>query len=178
MGIAAHIGQVGALEATGPYIDTLGAALTGARTAAQAVVDGDLANGEEKTLTIYAGTGGEPSSGMLMWRATWDAAGARWARVSEMVSVGSIADEAAVSVVVTSAVPDLPSISDNEVRAVRNGEWVGVNLDVASIHSLVAAPATPTSAGTAGQWAQDGVYVYFCVATNTWWRFIGARTWT
>jgi len=35
---------------------------------------------------------------------------------------------------------------------------------------LVAAPATATSTGTKGQWAQDGTYVYLCTATDTWVR--------
>jgi hypothetical protein len=35
---------------------------------------------------------------------------------------------------------------------------------------LVAAPATATSTGTKGQWAQDGTYVYLCTATDAWVR--------
>lgn len=35
---------------------------------------------------------------------------------------------------------------------------------------LVAAPASATAAGTKGQWAQDGTYIYLCTATDTWVR--------
>lgn len=35
---------------------------------------------------------------------------------------------------------------------------------------LVDAPASATAAGTKGQWAQDGTYIYLCTATDTWVR--------
>jgi hypothetical protein len=41
-------------------------------------------------------------------------------------------------------------------------------LDNAAI--LVAAPATATSAGKAGQIAYDATHIYVCVATNVWVR--------
>lgn len=34
----------------------------------------------------------------------------------------------------------------------------------------VAAPATSTSSGTAGQWAYDTTFLYICIAANTWVR--------
>ena len=34
----------------------------------------------------------------------------------------------------------------------------------------VAAPATATSTGQAGDWAYDGSFIYVCTATNTWRR--------
>jgi len=43
---------------------------------------------------------------------------------------------------------------------------------------LVAAPATAGAAGTKGQWAQDGTYIYLCTATNTWVRAaVAFATW-
>jgi len=43
---------------------------------------------------------------------------------------------------------------------------------------LVAAPASATAAGTKGQWAQDGTYIYLCTATNTWVRAaVAFATW-
>ena len=42
----------------------------------------------------------------------------------------------------------------------------------------VDAPATPTSSGTKGQQAWDGVYRYECVATDTWIRWVPQRTWS
>ena len=41
--------------------------------------------------------------------------------------------------------------------------------DVASL-SNVAAPATASSTGTAGSYAIDASYAYFCVSTDTWLR--------
>lgn len=123
MGIAAHIGQVGKYEATGEYIDTLGATFTGARTAQTAVTDGDLADSDEKTLTIYSGTSGEPSANVLWWRATWNNSSTRWERVSELGSIGTISDEDDVSVWVVSGVPDLPSVSDSKEYAMLDGAW-------------------------------------------------------
>jgi len=43
-------------------------------------------------------------------------------------------------------------------------------------NALVAAPATSTSAGVAGQWAKDATNVYICVATNTWYKFTATAT--
>ncbi len=58
-----------------------------------------------------------------------------------------------------------------------SNESIGVNIkssqitDLASgVPQLVAAPATATSAGTAGQIAYDATHIYVCVATNTWVR--------
>jgi len=41
----------------------------------------------------------------------------------------------------------------------------------------VATPATPTSAGTQGTWAYDGTYLYWCVATDTWVRWVLVTSW-
>jgi len=41
----------------------------------------------------------------------------------------------------------------------------------------VAAPATPTSTGTQGTWATDGTYLYWCVATDTWVRWVVVTNW-
>ena len=41
----------------------------------------------------------------------------------------------------------------------------------------VASPATPTSTGTQGTWATDGVYLYWCVATDTWVRWVVVTSW-
>jgi hypothetical protein len=38
------------------------------------------------------------------------------------------------------------------------------------VPQLVAAPATATSAGVAGQTAYDATHIYVCVTTNTWVR--------
>ena len=46
----------------------------------------------------------------------------------------------------------------------------GAILDYIDIASLVDAPATATSSGTAGQIAYDGDYIYICTATNVWKR--------
>lgn len=45
----------------------------------------------------------------------------------------------------------------------RNGEFLRVSMQVA-------APATATSAGQAGQWAYDASYFYICTGTDTWGR--------
>lgn len=43
---------------------------------------------------------------------------------------------------------------------------------------LVDAPASATAAGTKGQWAQDGTYIYLCTATDTWVRAaVAFATW-
>jgi len=41
----------------------------------------------------------------------------------------------------------------------------------------VTAPATPTSAGAQGTWATDGTYLYWCIATNTWVRWVVVTSW-
>lgn len=51
--------------------------------------------------------------------------------------------------------------------------WFGQHL---TRQVLVAAPATPTSAGVKGQRASDGSYMYECIATNTWRRTL-INTW-
>ncbi len=43
-------------------------------------------------------------------------------------------------------------------------------LAVSAFSNFVAAPATATSTGTAGQVAYDATHFYVCVATNTWVR--------
>lgn len=50
--------------------------------------------------------------------------------------------------------------------------------DAAGVHSMVSVPASQSASGTQGQWAVDGIYIYVCVATNTWWRLLGARSWS
>lgn len=48
---------------------------------------------------------------------------------------------------------------------------LGVTSDqLAILPGAVSAPATSSSACTAGQWANDGSYYYICVAANTWKR--------
>ena len=39
-----------------------------------------------------------------------------------------------------------------------------------------AAPISASDTGTAGQWAQDGDYIYVCTATDTWKR-VAIATW-
>lgn len=39
-----------------------------------------------------------------------------------------------------------------------------------SLTSIVSAPTTSSTTGTAGQIAFDSGYIYYCVATNTWKR--------
>lgn len=43
--------------------------------------------------------------------------------------------------------------------------------------SPVAVPATPTSVGTQGTWSYDGIYFYWCIATNVWVRLTAIRSW-
>lgn len=43
--------------------------------------------------------------------------------------------------------------------------------------AFVAAPASPTASGAAGQMAWSSPYLYLCVATDTWVRIVPARTW-
>ena len=57
------------------------------------------------------------------------------------------------------------NLSDPVVDAVNSNAAI---LDSAAI--VVAAPATATSAGKAGQIAFDATHLYVCIATNTWIR--------
>jgi hypothetical protein len=41
----------------------------------------------------------------------------------------------------------------------------------------VTAPAAKNSTGTAGQWAFDANYGYYCYATNSWKRWLTATNW-
>lgn len=43
-----------------------------------------------------------------------------------------------------------------------------------AVEQWVSVPATSSSAGVKGSMATDGVYLYFCTATNTWMRFAAA----
>jgi hypothetical protein len=52
----------------------------------------------------------------------------------------------------------------------------GAILDYIDIASLVDVPASATAAGTAGQIAYDGEYVYICTATNVW-RRVAIGSW-
>ena len=60
-------------------------------------------------------------------------------------------------------------------------DWATFNAKQAALTDplcLVAAPATATAAGTKGQWAQDGTYIYLCTATDTWVRAaVAFATW-
>lgn len=38
-------------------------------------------------------------------------------------------------------------------------------------------PTTNTSSGQQGDWAWDGIYLYWCVNTNEWVRWIPIRVW-
>lgn len=50
--------------------------------------------------------------------------------------------------------------------------------DIGTISAKVSPPAGPSATGSPGQWAFDGTYFYFCIATDTWARFVGALTWS
>jgi hypothetical protein len=57
------------------------------------------------------------------------------------------------------------------------GQTLGVSINssqitdlAAGVPQLVAAPATSSSAGVAGQIAYDATHIYVCVAPNTWVR--------
>jgi len=91
--IPALIAQAASYEATGPVLDTLGAALTGYRTTATAVTAGDLADGDHAILTIYKGTDGAPAANFLVWYAKWDNGNSQWTRVAELEAGGTISDE-------------------------------------------------------------------------------------
>ena len=41
----------------------------------------------------------------------------------------------------------------------------------------VSAPAGPSASGAVGQWAWTSPYLYRCVDTDTWVRYIPSRTW-
>ena len=43
--------------------------------------------------------------------------------------------------------------------------------------ALVAAPTTPTSNGTPGQWAYAAGVMYLCVASNVWVKWSVTTTW-
>lgn len=43
--------------------------------------------------------------------------------------------------------------------------------------ALVVAPATPADPGNTGDWAFDGTYLYRCVATDTWVRWVVVTLW-
>lgn len=100
MPIPALIAQTAAYEATGPYVDGLGAglALTGYRTAATAYTAGDLTDGQAVLVTIYQTA---DYSNFLIWSATYDQSGGRFARVSELVDAGTISDEDGVDIFVS-----------------------------------------------------------------------------
>ena len=82
------------------------------------------------------------------------------------------------------ALSDVVIASPAVAQVVRfNGtNWVNARLasadlsNDASLPKIVAVPATPTSAGTAGQVAYDATDLYICVATNTW-RRVAISTW-
>jgi hypothetical protein len=56
------------------------------------------------------------------------------------------------------------------VTAVDSNGIAVVSADTSLVGFHVAAPATSSSACTAGNWAYDSNYVYVCVAQNTWKR--------
>jgi hypothetical protein len=65
--------------------------------------------------------------------------------------------------------------------AIKDGLEVAFN-EISSLQMLKAdisldTPATATSTGVAGQLAIDSVYLYVCIATNTWKR-IALGAWT
>lgn len=41
----------------------------------------------------------------------------------------------------------------------------------------VATPSGPSDTGTQGIWATDGTYLYWCIATDTWVRWVVATSW-
>ena len=57
------------------------------------------------------------------------------------------------------------NLTDPVVQAVNDHAGI---LDAAAV--IVAAPATATSTGKAGQIAYDATHIYVCVATNVWVR--------
>lgn len=61
----------------------------------------------------------------------------------------------------TGLLPDVPTL---------NANLDAIDTAIAGRAQLVAAPATATSAGVAGQIAFDATHFYVCVATNTWVR--------
>lgn len=51
-----------------------------------------------------------------------------------------------------------------------DGRIVAEHIDVTSMSLFASPPLTSASAGTAGQMAYDGTYLYVCTALNTWKR--------
>ena len=71
---------------------------------------------------------------------------------------------------------DFPVIEDKDMAM---DPYKGVfRIQDASVYITrlpVAAPAANTSPGDQGDWAYDGTYMYWCVAANTWVRWIPIR---
>lgn len=76
--------------------------------------------------------------------------------LSTITDYGSITDSAGTNL-------DLGSVADSTTSTLDLGD---LTLDA----SIVAVPATSSSAGSIGQLASDSDYFYVCVDTNTWKR--------
>jgi len=65
---------------------------------------------------------------------------------------------------------------DGETNRSISSNWAADHTADLNAHNMiVAAPASKTASGTAGQMAYDGTYLYTCVDTDTWRRNIIAQ---
>lgn len=109
------IGQAGTYSTTGPTVD-LGAAVTGARTAASAYSSGDLVDGQHVTVLIQS----SDLTKRAVWASTYDQVNNQFDRLSEILSLGSaFSDSEAVTLYVVDdgAPPALytPAVNTNAV---------------------------------------------------------------
>ena len=50
-----------------------------------------------------------------------------------------------------------------------------IEINEVAVHLFVAAPTSFNDTGTVGHWAWDGVYMWACVATDTWVNWLPRR---
>jgi len=110
----------------------------------------------DQSLRLIINVSGTPASNFL-WQTT--PTGAAFTEIMRLTAAGKLGLNGVTS---PSQIIDIGS-----GKIVADGSLL-TNLPP---NAMVAAPASSTSSGTAGQWAKDASNVYICVATNTWYKF-------
>jgi hypothetical protein len=151
MAFPALIAQTASYEATGPYVDTLGSgsALSGYRDVATAYTAGDIADGQKVGLLIYK-TGAYAN--FFLWEAKYDQGNARFSRLAELETGGTISDEDGVDIYVVAREQVLLgfAISD-ETTDLTTGEKIAIDCPVDCILTRVYFSVKTAPAGSAIQ---------------------------
>lgn len=170
-------GDVGADGLTPAF--KIGTVTTGAAGSSASVTATTTNGGADVTLDFTIPRGNTGASGGGGGGAVSSVAGRTGAVVltaSDVSGLATVATSGSASDLASGTIPAarLPAATTKALGAVQVGSGLSITSGVLSATgsgvSWVTAPASPSSSGSAGQFAQDNDWLYACYATNSWLR--------